>query len=210
MNNHEILKQHPLDEKQLQLFGKSVYQMLPKFIESVQVAKGELTLTVKSPHILETLIFLRDHTNAQLKCLMELTAVDYPEREKRFEVVYCLLSIKYNARVVVKTMIDEMTPLASACSVFNSANWYEREVWDLFGIYFVNHPDLRRILTDYGFQGHPMRKDFPLSGYVEVRYDDEQKRVVTEPLQLAQEFRSFDFTSPWEQINISGPFKQNT
>lgn len=208
MNNNEVLKPQ-LDEKQLELFGKSVYQMLPKFIESVQVAKGELTLVVKSAHIEETLTFLRDHTNAQLKCLMELTAVDYPEREKRFEVVYCLLSIKYNARVLVKTMVDEMTPLASATTVFNSANWYEREVWDLYGIYFVNHPDLRRILTDYGFQGHPMRKDFPLSGYVEVRYDDEQKRVVTEPLQLAQEFRSFDFTSPWEQINISGPVKQN-
>jgi NADH dehydrogenase (ubiquinone) Fe-S protein 3 len=208
MTNNEILKPQ-LDEKQLELFGKSVYQMLPKFIESVQVAKGELTLVVKSAHIEETLTFLRDHTNAQLKCLMELTAVDYPEREKRFEVVYCLLSIKYNARVIVKTMVDEMTPIASATTVFNSANWYEREVWDLYGIYFVNHPDLRRILTDYGFQGHPMRKDFPLSGYVEVRYDDEQKRVVTEPLQLAQEFRSFDFTSPWEQINISGPVKQN-
>lgn len=196
------------DEAQLELFGKSVAQMLPKYVQSIQMDKGELTLVILPAYVQETLTFLRDYSQAQFKCLMELSAVDYPEREKRFEVVYFLLSTKYNARVIVKTLVDEMTPVPSVTSVFNSANWYEREVWDLYGIYFVNHPDLRRILTDYGFEGHPMRKDFPLSGYVEVRYDDEQKRVVTEPLQLAQEFRSFDFSSPWEQIEVSGPSRK--
>lgn len=193
----------PIEIIELETFGKSIYQMLPRFIESVEITKGEMILNIKPFAVVEVLTFLRDHTNTQFKCLMEMTAVDFPQKEKRFEILYMLLSIKYNSRIILKTAVDEMTPLESATSIFNSANWYEREIWDLYGIYFVNHPDLRRILTDYGFEGHPMRKDFPLSGYVEVRYDDEQKRVITEPIELTQEFRSFDFTSPWEQIDVS-------
>nr|YP_007890531.1 NADH dehydrogenase subunit 9 [Andalucia godoyi]AGH24025.1 NADH dehydrogenase subunit 9 [Andalucia godoyi] len=192
----------------LEAYGVSLAQMLPQYVESVHVSKGELTLVVKPSFIAETLRFLRDHTQSQFESLVEITAIDYPERENRFDVVYCLLSYHYNTRLIVKTMVSEMTPLVSVTSLYPSANWYEREVWDLFGIYFVNHPDLRRIMTDYGFEGHPLRKDFPLSGYIEVRYDDEQKRVVTEPLELAQEFRSFDFTSPWEQMKVLGPSKK--
>ena len=130
--------------------------------------------------------------------LLDVTAVDYPERDERFEVVYHLLSLKHNQRVRVKLAADEETPVPSVTEVFNSANWLEREAWDMYGIYFSGHPDLRRLLTDYGFEGHPLRKDFPLTGYVEVRYDEDQKRVVYEPVKLSQEFRSFDFMSPWE------------
>ncbi|MEE9210250.1 MAG: NADH-quinone oxidoreductase subunit C, partial [Kiloniellales bacterium] len=148
--------------------------------------------------IVKLLVFLRDDQNCQFKQLMDVTAVDYPDREARFDVVYNLLSLKHNQRVRVKTTAEEGAPVPSATSVFNSANWFEREVWDLFGIFFSDHPDLRRIMTDYGFEGHPLRKDFPLTGYVEVRYDADQKRVVYEPVKLTQEYRSFDFMSPWE------------
>ena len=126
--------------------------------------------------------------------------MDYPSRALRFEVVYHLLSIHHNSRIRIKTPLDEMTPLDSIVEIYNSANWWERETWDMFGIFFSNHPDLRRILTDYGFEGHPLRKDFPLSGFVEVRYDDSEKRVITEPIEMTQEFRYFDFSSPWELI----------
>jgi len=129
---------------------------------------------------------------------MDVTAADYPEREERFEVVYNLLSLSHNMRVRVKVMTDEETPVPSIVEVYSSANWFEREAWDLFGIYFSDHPDLRRMLSDYGFEGHPLRKDFPLTGYVEVRYDEDQKRIVYEPVKLAQDFRNFDFMSPWE------------
>lgn len=197
-------------ESKAEKFGKSILQMMPKFTKSFTISRGELSINVKSSHIREVLTFLRDHTNCQFKALMEMTAVDYPEKKDRFELVYMLLSIRYNQRIIVRTQVDEMTPIESVTSVFNSAGWYEREVWDLYGVYFVNHPDLRRILTDYGFEGHPMRKDFPLSGYVEVRYDDEKKRVITEPLELAQEFRSFDFLSPWEQLTFNKNNKLET
>ena len=139
---------------------------------------------------------------------MDVTAVDYPDREERFEVVYNLLSLKQNQRIRVKLSTDESTPVVSATSVFKSANWFEREVWDLFGVFFSDHPDLRRILTDYGFEGHPLRKDFPLTGLVEVRYDEDQKRVVYEPVKLTQEFRTFDFVSPWEgMLHLPGDEK---
>ena len=141
--------------------------------------------------------------NSQYKVLMDVTAIDYPTRNLRFEVVYNLLSIEYNSRIRIKTCIDEITPVSSSTPLFSSAGWWEREVWDMFGIFFTGHPDLRRILTDYGFQGHPMRKDFPLTGYTEVRYDDSEKRVITESLELSQEFRYFDFSSPWDQIEKS-------
>jgi NADH/F420H2 dehydrogenase subunit C len=178
-------------------FGKSLVDMLP--IYTVTLSKGELALTVPVSSIVPTLKFLRDHTNCQFKVLIDICVVDYPEREARFEVVYNLLSVKYNTRIRVKTSVNEITPIESCYSIFKAGNWYEREAWDLYGVFFSNHPDLRRILTDYGFEGHPLRKDFPLSGYVEVRYDEIKKRVVCEPTELAQEFRNFDFSSPWNQ-----------
>ncbi len=170
----------------------------PDAVLGVEVAKGELVVSARADSIVKLLVFLRDDQNCQFKQLMDLTAVDYPDREARFDVVYNLLSLKHNQRVRIKTTAEEGAPVPSATSVFNSANWFEREVWDLFGIFFSDHPDLRRIMTDYGFEGHPLRKDFPLTGYVEVRYDADQKRVVYEPVKLTQEYRSFDFMSPWE------------
>lgn len=167
-------------------------------VSEVAISKGELSLRCASNNLIRVLTFLRDDTQCQFKALMDVCGVDHPEREPRFDVVYNLLSISQNNRIRLKTATDENTPVPSATAVFHSANWWERETWDMYGIFFSEHPDLRRILTDYGFEGHPMRKDFPLTGYVEVRYDDEQKRVVYEPVKLVQEFRNFDFLSPWE------------
>jgi NADH-quinone oxidoreductase subunit C len=167
-------------------------------VSEVAISNGELSLRCASNNLIKVLTFLRDDTQCQFKALMDLCGVDHPEREPRFDVVYNLLSISQNTRIRLKTATDENTPVPSATAVFHSANWWERETWDMYGIFFADHPDLRRILTDYGFEGHPMRKDFPLTGYVEVRYDDEQKRVVYEPVKLVQEFRNFDFLSPWE------------
>ena len=162
-----------------------------------------ILFTVYPQYIVPFCRFCRDHMNTQYKMLVDLTAIDYPSREARFVVVYNLCSHAYNCRLRVKTNVDEVTPLESCTHVFSSASWWEREAWDMFGIFFSNHPDLRRILTDYGFTGHPLRKDFPLSGYTEVRYDDSEKRVISEAVQLSQEFRSFDFSSPWEQMPLS-------
>ncbi len=174
-------------------------------VESIGERGGELTVHVKRDAILEVLKFLRDDANCQFKLLLDICGVDYPEDEERFEVVYHLLSLPHNFRVRLKLRTDEDTPVPSATGLFSAANWWEREAWDLFGIYFSDHPDLRRILTDYGFEGHPLRKDFPLTGYVEVRYDDEKKRVVYEPVKLVQDFRSFDFVSPWEGMQAVLP-----
>ncbi|MFN3888904.1 MAG: NADH-quinone oxidoreductase subunit C [Beijerinckiaceae bacterium] len=162
------------------------------------VEYGELNVIADDARILETLTYLRDNEDCLFKCFIDITAVDYPAREKRFDVVYHLLSPRHNRRIRVKAAVAEDEALESAIPVFPSADWYEREVWDMFGIPFSGHPDLRRILTDYGFEGHPLRKDFPMTGFVEVRYDDALKRVVNEPVRLTQEFRSFDFLSPWE------------
>src|SRR3989338_3241844 len=170
----------------------------PDEILGCEVAFDQLTIKARHVSIAKVLTFLRDNVNCQFKLLVDICGADYPEREQRFEVVYNLLSLTHNNRIRVKVATDEQTPVPSATGVFSAANWFEREAWDLFGIYFSDHPDLRRILTDYGFEGHPLRKDFPLTGYVEVRYDDEQKRVVYEPVKLTQAFRSFDFLSPWE------------
>lgn len=151
--------------------------------------------------MLQTLTFLRDHSSCQYKSVVDISGADYPTREKRFEVVYHLLSVHHNSRIRVKTYADEVSPVPSIVSLFGGADWYEREIWDLYGVFFSNHPDLRRILTDYGFEGHPLRKDFPLTGYVEVRYDEEKKRVVQEPLQLSQAFRDLTGAlSPWEGV----------
>lgn len=175
---------------------------LPKEIARQNLSLGELTLEVSRRDVLKVLAFLRDDLACLFKLLIDICGTDYPERAERFDVVYHLLSIKLNQRIRVKITTDAEHAVPSCVSLFSSAGWYEREVWDLLGVYFENHPDLRRILTDYGFIGHPLRKDFPLTGYVEVRYDDEQKRVVYEKVKLTQEFRTFDFLSPWEGMSL--------
>lgn len=180
--------------------GDYVAEALPQEVLGTEIEFDELMVRARPDLIVKVLTFLRDDVNCRFQQLMDLCGVDYPEREKRFEVVYNLLSLTHNMRVRVKVETDEETPVPSVSGVFSSATWWEREAWDLFGIYFSEHPDLRRIMTDYGFDGHPLRKDFPLTGYVEVRYDDEQKRVVYEPVKLTQEFRTFDFLSPWEGV----------
>ncbi|MEM7463040.1 MAG: NADH-quinone oxidoreductase subunit C [Pseudomonadota bacterium] len=167
-------------------------------LTEVALTRGELTIVVKRDDIIDVLRYLRDDSKMQFWGLVDICGVDYPEREERFEIVYHLLSPRQNVRIRVKTFTDEVTPIASATAIWQGADWFERECWDMYGILFTGHPDLRRILTDYGFEGHPQRKDFPLTGYTEVRYDDELKRVVYEPVELRQEFRSFDFLSPWE------------
>lgn len=165
---------------------------------SAEMVHHELVLHTDHAHLETLLWFLRDDRNCQFVQLIDLCGVDYPEREQRFEVVYQLLSMKHNARIRVKLATDDKTPVPTATGVFPNAGWYEREAWDMYGVLFAGHPDLRRILTDYGFDGHPQRRDFPLTGYVELRYDEEQKRVVYEPVKLNQAYRSFDFLSPWE------------
>uniref|UniRef100_A0A4Y7NHD7 NADH dehydrogenase [ubiquinone] iron-sulfur protein 3, mitochondrial n=1 Tax=Megafenestra aurita TaxID=2291010 RepID=A0A4Y7NHD7_9CRUS len=180
-------------------FGLYVAECLPKYVQKVQIATGnELEVLIAPDGIVPVLQFLKDHHQCQFTSLADIGAMDVPSRENRFELIYNLLSLRFNSRIRVKSYTDELSPVDSCCEVFKAADWYEREVWDMFGVFFANHPDLRRILTDYGFEGHPFRKDFPLSGFVEVRYDDEVKRVVVEPVELAQEFRKFDLSSPWE------------
>ena len=178
--------------------GEYIASQLPEDIIGTDIHTGELTVSAKTEGITRVLSFLRDDVNCRFKQLMDICGVDHPDRVPRFEVVYNLLSLINNNRIRVKVKTDEETPVPTATEIFSSANWWERETWDLFGIYFSNHPDLRRILSDYGFEGHPLRKDFPLTGFVEVRYDGEKKRVVYEPVKLTQDFRSFDFLSPWE------------
>ena len=178
---------------------------LPEVILQRTITLGELTLAVAPPDIVRVLTALRDDTQCLFEVLIDICGVDYPEREKRFDVVYHLLSPRRNQRIRIKCEADEDTAVPSAVAVFPAANWFEREAYDMYGILFSGHPDLRRLLTDYGFQGHPLRKDFPLTGYVEVRYDDAQKRVVYEPVKLTQEFRTFDFMSPWEGVEYVIP-----
>jgi NADH-quinone oxidoreductase subunit C len=185
-------------DESLQTLGAHVAESLPGAVVATSLAHGELTLTLDPARLIETVTFLRDDPACQFSCFIDLTAVDYPEREKRFEVVTHLLAPRAIKRIRIKVMTDERTPVPSLCELYPAANWFEREAYDLFGVYFTGHPDLRRIMTDYGFDGHPLRKDFPMTGYVEVRYDDEQKRVVYEPVVLNQAFRTFDFLSPWE------------
>jgi NADH-quinone oxidoreductase subunit C len=162
------------------------------------IEKNELRILVTRKRIKDVLQKLRDDPAIAMNQLMDICGADYPDRPERFEVIYNLLSLKYNWRIRVKVETDETSPVPSVVSVYSAAGWFERECWDLFGVAFSDNPDMRRILTDYGFEGHPLRKDFPLTGYVEVRYDDEQKRVVYEPVKLVQDFRNFDFMSPWE------------
>jgi len=178
--------------------GQAIARALPESVADFGVAKGELTIAARAADIVKVVTFLRDDPGCQFFAFVDVTAVDWPQREKRFDVVYHLLSPTKNWRVRIKVETDENTPVPSIIDVFPGANWFEREVFDLYGVLFSGHPDMRRILTDYGFSGHPLRKDFPLTGFVEVRWDDEQKRVVYDKVRLAQEYRNFDFLSPWE------------
>jgi NADH-quinone oxidoreductase subunit C len=191
----------------LKTIGEKIAAAMPGAVLDSTFALGELTLIVDSARNLDALMFLRDDPAGQFVSIIDICGADYPEREKRFDVVYHLLSPKLNRRVRVKIMTDEETPVASATAVWPGADWFEREVYDLFGVLFEGHPDLRRILTDYGFDGHPLRKDFPMTGFVELRYDDQDKRVRYEPVRLNQEFRQFDFLSPWEGPPLPGDEK---
>jgi NADH-quinone oxidoreductase subunit C len=185
-------------EDKLNELGAAIVGGLPGMVRDFSVILGELTIHADRDSIVQVVTFLRDDPRCQFWCFIDITAVDWPSREKRFDVVYHLLSPRLNQRIRIKTETDEATPVPSIIDVFPGADWFEREAYDLYGVLFTGHPDLRRILTDYGFEGHPLRKDFPLTGYVEVRFDDEQKRVVYDRVRLNQEFRNFDFLSPWE------------
>ena len=182
----------------LERLGQTIRNALGASVAGYTVANGELTLNAKAADVVPVAKFLRDDPACQFINIIDVTAVDWPSREKRFDVVYHFLSPRLNQRVRIKIETDETTPVPSLIDVFKGADWFERETYDLYGVLFTGHPDMRRLLTDYGFEGHPLRKDFPLTGFVEVRYDDEQKRVVYDKVALAQEFRSFDFLSPWE------------
>ena len=182
----------------LQELGEYIQSALPEAVSDVSQDHDELIVVSSCAGLIRLMTFLRDDSNCLFKVLVDICGVDYPERVERFDIVYNLLSLRFNQRVRVKVRVSEDIIVPSVSSVFSAANWYERETWDLYGVMFSDHPDLRRLLTDYGFEGHPMRKDFPLTGHVEVRYDEAQKRVVYEPVKLTQAFRSFDFMSPWE------------
>ena len=186
-------------------------QLLGDAISDARVSRGDIVLRTGISGVINVLVSLRDDRHAAFNQLSDLTAVDYPERPERFEIVYQLLSMRNNMRLRILVAVGEGQAVPSATAVYSAANWAEREAWDMFGIFFAGHPDLRRLLTDYGFEGHPLRKDFPLTGHVEVRYDDTQRRVVNEPVSLVQEFRDFDFLSPWEgmQAQIPGDEKAN-
>ena len=192
----------------LQELGEYITGQNAALVAKREIVLGELILWTTSDSLLQLLRFLRDDPRCRFRTLIDICGVDYPERPQRFEVVYNLLSIHNNHRIRVKLAADEATAVPSATGLYSTAGWFEREAWDLFGIFFADHADLRRILTDYGFEGHPMRKDFPLTGYVELRYDEEQKRVDYEKVKLTQEFRSFDFLSPWEgMLHLPGDEK---
>ena len=177
---------------------KSIIDKVPLFIKSIFIENKQIIIETNSDKLFNLIFFLKNHVDSQFKILIDITSVDYPVKIPRFTVFYQFISIQYNQRLMVKVFTDGINPLASLSILYNSSNWLEREVWDMFGIFFSDHPDLRRILTDYGFQGFPMRKDFPLSGFIEVPYDDELKKVIYLPLELTQEFRFFDFQSPWQ------------
>jgi NADH-quinone oxidoreductase subunit C len=188
-------------EDKLKALADHVSAALPGAVLSSEIRHGELCCHIERAAVVRVLGFMRDDPKCRFTVLCDVCGVDYPDRPQRFEVVYNLLSLSLNQRIRLKLETDEEQPVPSATGLFSCAGWWEREAWDLFGIFFSDHPDLRRILTDYGFEGHPLRKDFPLTGFVELRYDEDQKRVVYEPVRLKQEFRSFDFISPWEGMD---------
>lgn len=181
-------------------FLEHVVRVLPKAIQSAYIFKSNISITIDSSCLLQVLQYLRDHTNMQFKTLIDITCVDFPDKKKRFKVIYNLLSLRFNSRIRICVELSENEPVTSVVNLFPNANWLEREIWDMYGVFFTNHPDLRRILTDYGFEGFPLRKDFPLMGFVEVRYDVEKKAIVYEPVELTQQYRSFNFTNPWESF----------
>lgn len=193
----------------LEDLGAHIAASMTNAIEAHEIAFGELTINARAEHIYGVITFLRDDPRCKFTTMIDICGVDYPERGKRFDVVYHLLSMHLNHRIRVKIATDEDTPVASIAAIYPCADWFEREAFDMYGILFSNHPDLRRILTDYGFQGFPLRKDFPMTGHVEVRYDAEQQRVVYEPVKLPQAFRNFDFLSPWEGMTLPGDEKAN-
>lgn len=194
------------DKKQALLdLASHIEARFPDDIEKSELIVGELVVTVSLPAIQKVAKFVRDDANCLMKICADVCGVDYPGRDERFEVVYNLLSMKHNFRVRLKLNVGEDTQVPSVSEIWPTANWFEREVWDMYGIFFSDHPDLRRILTDYGFEGHPLRKDFPLTGFVEMRYDDVQRRCVYEPVKLTQDFRKFDFLSPWEGMTSALP-----
>ena len=188
-------------EERLKALAEYLAAGLPDAVTGTEIRHDELCLQVERTALPRVLGFLRDDPKCRFTLLCDICGVDYPDRPLRFEVVYNLLSMRHNQRIRLKVETDEEQPVPSVVGLFSCAGWWEREAWDLFGIYFADNPDLRRILTDYGFEGHPLRKDFPLTGYVEVRYDEDQKAVVYEPVRLQQEFRNFDFLSPWEGMD---------
>ncbi len=183
--------------------GQAVASAFPEGTVRVLVAHDELTLLAEASDIVPLATFLRDDSRCRFVSFIDLCGVDYPQREKRFDVVLHLMSPQHNRRIRVKVITDEMTPVPSLTAVYPAANWYEREAYDLYGILFTGHPDLRRLLTDYGFEGHPLRKDFPMTGFVEVWWNDAEKRVVNQPVRLTQDFRDWDFLSPWEAMDIA-------
>jgi NADH-quinone oxidoreductase subunit C len=185
-------------DETLERLGQIIKGSLAGAVTGCEVARGELTVHARAADIVQVARFLRDDPSCRFVSIIDITAVDWPQREQRFDVVYHFLSPVMNARARVKVVTDEVTPIPSLVGIFRGADWFERETYDLYGVLFTGHPDMRRILTDYGFEGHPLRKDFPLTGFVEVRWDDEEKRVRYDKVKLAQEFRNFDFLSPWE------------
>ena len=192
-------------DEMLDQLGQAITASLAGAVTGHWVANGELSISTTARDLVKVVTFLRDDQRCQFWCLIDITAIDWPARERRFDVVYHFLSPRQNSRIRVKIEIDEAMPVPSIIEIFRGANWFERETYDLYGVLFTGHPDMRRLLTDYGVEGHPLRKDFPLTGYVEVRWDDEQKRVVYEPVRLSQEFRNFDFLSPWEGVPYKLP-----
>ena len=194
-----------MDTAGLRDLGEYVATSLSDYVHATEVAHEELVVEARADQVVRVLKFLKDDPSCRFEQLIDLCGVDYPERDPRFDVVYHLLSMSHNRRMRLKVGVNEDQPVPSVVEVYPSAGWWERETWDLYGIHFAGNPDLRRLLTDYGFNGHPLRKDFPLTGYVELRYDSEQKRVVYEPVKLTQEFRRFDFLSPWEGASYPLP-----
>lgn len=179
---------------------KTFFKLTP--ILNAHVYTKSISLTVSKDHLLNTLFLLKNHTNFQFKMLSCIAGVDYPNKKRRFKIVYDLLSVRYNVRIRLKVFSDEITPIDSATKIFSAAGWYESEIWDMFGVFFRDHPNLTRLLTDYGFEGYPLRKDFPLSGFTEVSYDFIKKQVLNNKIELSQEFKTFKFSSPWENISI--------
>lgn len=209
-DNSELVAVPAADASPQSMMLDHLRQLLGADLLDSQLVQEQIVIRVPVGSIQSVLISLRDDHNAAFNQLSDLTAVDYPERPERFEMVYQLLSMQNNMRMRILATADEGQAVPSITTVYGSANWAEREVWDMFGIFFAGHPDLRRLLTDYGFEGHPLRKDFPLTGHVEVRYDDTQRRVVNEPVSLVQEFRDFDFLSPWEGMQAQMPGDEKT